>query len=519
MRSNWKGPDPTHRRCLRSLVVVLLPLCGTISAQLLTVNNAAISISPATTVKVEGGVRLNTTSTITNHGDFLVNGDWNNSSGGTGIAPTSSGNVHLDGGLQSIGGSSVTDFRHLVISGGIKQLLQNVVVGNPSTPDGTVDLGAVLSLEGRTFTVFNSASNAVVHSGGHVASESLNARFQWTLGNDLGEHRVLFGEPLGPAIPFAYTPAAPHAIGTLLSIATYRTAPNNTTFPTTPHQQVLHMAGVSTPDNSANAADRFWLIDLPSGAFNGSLLLSHAPVEDPAFGPGPIRAQRWLEGAGSWQNPAIPGQSNPGVREVLVPNVLFNDATAPGNQHIWALAYEGSPLPVELIHFDAVPTDTREVLCTWTTAVEIDNAFFTVERSTDGEVFEPVRTVPGAGNSHTPRNYDLLDQAPYSGLSYYRLIQTDHGGAQRTSPMVAVYLRLAGPQVLAYPNPNNGHFTITRDGADHTMPFELRDASGRIVRQWTMAEGVKQEDVEIGTASGLYTLVWEGGRLKISIAR
>jgi hypothetical protein len=508
-----------HQRRLLLVAAALLHMWASVSAQLLTATNASITITSGNTVTVEGGAHLNTATTINNQGALELSGDWNNSSGGTGIAPTSTGSVHLAGGLQSIGGSSVTDFRHLVISGGIKQLLQNVVVGNPGTPDGTVDLGAVLSLEGRTFTVFNPSSNAVVHSGGHVASENLNARFQWSMGNDLGEHRVLFGEPLGPAIPFAYTPTAPHASGTLLSIATYRTAPNNTTFPTTSHQQVLHMAGVSTPDNSANAADRFWLIDLPNGTFNGSILLSHAPVEDPGFGPGPIRAQRWIEGAGTWQNPSLPGQSNPGVREVLVPNVVFTDATAPGNEHIWALAYEGSPLPVELIQFDAVPTDTREVQCSWTTAVEIDNAFFTVERSTDGAFFAPVGTVPGAGNSHTTRNYELLDHAPYPGLSYYRLIQTDHDGAQRTSPMVAVYLRLAGPQVLAYPNPNNGHFTITREGADQAMPFELRDASGRLVRQWTMAEGVKQEDVVIGSASGLYTLVWDGGRLKVSVVR
>jgi hypothetical protein len=34
-----------------------------------------------------------------------------------------------------------------------------------------------------------------------------------------------------------------------------------------------------------------------------------------------------------------------------------------------------------------------------------------------------------------------------------------------------------------------------------------------------MAEGVKQEDVEIGNASGIYTLVWDTGRLKVSVVR
>ncbi len=502
---------------LAAFAVLLMQLTGL--GQLLTATNASITFTGGTEVTVEGAVMLNAASTITNQGDLRVQGNWTNNSGGTGFTPASNGNVRLYGGIQSIGGSSVTDFRRLIITGGNKQLLQDAVVGLPGQADGTVQIGALLSLEGRTFTVFNPLGSAVTHTGGWVASESLQSRFQWALGNDVSEHRVLFGEPLGPAIPFAFTPAAPYPDGTLLSVATYRSAPNNTAFPITANQQVTNMAGAIALDNSPNTANRFWLVDLPNGSFTGTLRLSFAPAEDPQFGPGNCRAQRWLESGGTWQYPPLPGQSNPATREVLVPNVLFTDGFAPTNEHIWALAYDNSPLPIELIAFDAKTTPQREVRCTWTTATELNNDFFTVERSRDGLDFHSVGEVDGAGTRHAPRDYTFVDRDPFTGLSYYRLRQTDFDGSSTLSQVVPVMIDASGAVVLVYPNPNNGAFTIARSAAESDEAFELLDASGRVVRQWLMPQGAEREQVTMDGASGLYMLRWQSGQARVCINR
>jgi hypothetical protein len=489
------------------------------SGQLLTVNDALIHITPNSVLTVEGGVRLDPGANVTNSGELRIQGDWSNNSGTTGFDPLSDGNVRLYGGTQAIGGSSVTDFRHLILIGGAKQLLTDAVVGLPGQLDGTLQLGALLSLEGRTFTVFNPAANAVSHTGGWVASESLPSRFQWALGNDVGEHVVQFGEPLGPAIPFGFTPAAPYPDGTLLCVATYRSAPDNTAFPVTPNQQVTNISGATLPDNSPNTADRFWLVDLPNGSFTGTMRLSFAPAEDPQFGPGNCRAQRWLQSSGSWQYPPLPGQSNPAIREVLVPNVLFSDGLAPTNEHIWALAYDNSPLPIELIHFTAEPTHERHVRCAWTTATELNNDHFTIERSRDGLSFEAIGTMPGAGTSMAPRDYEWPDRTPYSGLSYYRLRQTDIDGTSTLSQVVPVWLDHQGPVIAVFPNPNNGTFTIARGAAEEDLPLELLDASGRTVRQWSMPQGVDRESISINVASGLYMLRWNGGQLRVSLGR
>lgn len=498
---------------------VLCLVAGAVNAQLFSATNVPITITGGTTVAVEGTVLLNASSTITNQGELRVQGDWTNNSGNTGFMPTSNGSVRLYGGIQDIGGSSVTDFRHLITSGGPKQLLQDAVVGTPASLVGTVELGALLSLEGRTFTVFNPAATAVAHTGGWVASESLPSRFQWALGSDVSEHAVLFGEPSGPAIPFGFTPSAAFPSGTLLSVATYRSAPDNTPYPLTANQQVTNMAGAAVLDNSPNTADRFWLVDLPNGSFTGTLRLSFAPVEDPQFGPGNCRAQRWRESGSTWQYPPLPGQSNPATREILVPNVLFTDALAPTNEHIWALAYENSPLPIELIHFDAQATDARQVLCSWTTATELNNDYFTVERSRDGLVFEAIGEIPGAGTSMSTHAYEWLDRAPHSGFSYYRLRQTDFDGTSSLSPVVAVWMEVPGTSLSVFPNPNNGSFTVLRNEAEGALPLELLDASGRVIRSWLIASGVEREALQIDEADGLYILRWQGGQQRVIVER
>lgn len=489
-------------------------------AQLLTADNVPISLATGTVVTVEGATRLNTGANISNQGTLRILGDWTNNSGGSGFSSTSVGTVELYGILpQGIGGSAVTDFRNLRLSGGPKQLLQNVVVGLPTTPNGSLDLGvgSVLLLENQTFSVFNPAATAVIDNGGWVASESLNSRFQWALGADISEHRVPFGTPSGPAFPFAYTPNAPLPANTLLSVATYQTAPNNTAYPVTPNQQVLHMAGTTTADNSDRTVDRFWLVDLPNGTFSGDLLLSHTAAEDPLFGPGPIRGQRWLESTGTWQGPSA-GQTNPTLRQVRIPAVNLSDLLAPTNEHIWALAYEDAPLPIRLLSFGAEPINEEHVACTWTTASEQQNDYFTVERSKDGHLFEDVGSVDGAGNSNSTLHYGLNDLRPFSGLSYYRLRQTDFDGTTTWSHAVPVVLS-PPVQITVYPNPNDGRFSIQRSQSDFEQRFELQDGAGRTIGTWSMGAGVDRLSVEPSISSGIYVIRWEGGQQKVSVGR
>ena len=101
--------------------------------------------------------------------------------------------------------------------------------------------------------------------------------------------------------------------------------------------------------------------------------------------------------------------------------------------------YTNNPLPIELIDYSGnYKNKENAVLLEWQTSTEINNDFFTVERSYDGLVYEVIETVDGAGNSKNTLSYSLKDENPKSGTSYYRLQQTDFDGASSTTGVVAV---------------------------------------------------------------------------------
>lgn len=505
---------------MRTLATIaVIAFCTTSSAQLFTATGATITIAGGAEVTVEGDVLLNTGATFDNEGSLRVEGDWTNNSGGSGVLPTGAGSVLLHGAAaQNIQGTAVTDFRNLIITGGNKVLVQNTVCGTPIQPDGTLTLdGAVLLLNGRTMSVFNPASSAVVDLGGSVRSEStdLLSRFQWAMGADITEHVIPFSTAAGAALPFAFTPTAPLPANTLVGVATYPTAPDNTVFPVTANQQVLNVSGVSVADNSPHTVDRFWLVDLPNGSFTGSMRLSYTPAEDAAFGPGPVRAQRWLESGSVWQYPPLPGQSNPATREVLAPNVLFTDAIAPTNEHIWALAYDNSPLPVELMHFSGT-CGAGSVRLEWSTGSELNSARFMIERSDDDVRWVQVGALPAAGTSAMVTHYAFTDgMQATDDWAYYRLIEISTDG--RATLLRSIAVPGCGPQdrMIVFPNPARTEFFVRIPSAlaDTALLLEVRDALGRPVlnaRVPALAPVLSIDSRSLG--AGWYTVVLLDGQ-------
>jgi predicted MPP superfamily phosphohydrolase len=86
-------------------------------------------------------------------------------------------------------------------------------------------------------------------------------------------------------------------------------------------------------------------------------------------------------------------------------------------------------LPVILNSF-AATLSNNSVLLDWSTSVEQDNKYFTIERSADGHVFQLFKNIDGSGNSAIVKNYHAVDEDPIEGTSYYRLSQTNDNGSK-----------------------------------------------------------------------------------------
>ena len=87
----------------------------------------------------------------------------------------------------------------------------------------------------------------------------------------------------------------------------------------------------------------------------------------------------------------------------------------------------GGPLPIVLTSWNAEIVGESTSL-TWTVESQINNDFYTIHRSLDCEKWEEVAKVAGAGNSNMTMEYQIFDESPYIGQSYYRLMQTDYDG-------------------------------------------------------------------------------------------
>lgn len=133
-------------------------------------------------------------------------------------------------------------------------------------------------------------------------------------------------------------------------------------------------------------------------------------------------------------------------------------------------------LPVELIDFNARLTPSSEVVLSWTTNVEINNDFFTVQKSQDVQEWTDVILIEGAGNSSEINTYSTKDIHPFSGISFYRLVQTDFDGTQHFSDIVSVQ-RVESATLNILPNPASSILNIYSTESDLNQ-FAIVDITG-----------------------------------------
>lgn len=84
-------------------------------------------------------------------------------------------------------------------------------------------------------------------------------------------------------------------------------------------------------------------------------------------------------------------------------------------------------LPVELEYFKASDYEDK-VLLSWRTLAEVNNDYFIIEKSTDGDNWEEIIVMSGMGHSSSPTDYSAIDMDGCSDICYYRLTQVDFDG-------------------------------------------------------------------------------------------
>ncbi|MBK7425833.1 MAG: T9SS type A sorting domain-containing protein [Saprospiraceae bacterium] len=120
-----------------------------------------------------------------------------------------------------------------------------------------------------------------------------------------------------------------------------------------------------------------------------------------------------------------------------------------------------------------------EVLTYWTTENEIDVKSYYVERSIDAKSWKEIGSI-NAENANTGNRYELLDDQPFNGESFYRLKRHDTDGKTEYSGIVSVNLNL-NTELIIFPNPARHMLTINLEDEEENVQIDIRDINGKTV--------------------------------------
>ena len=439
------------------LVLSILIIPVWVCCQTLVIDGVAVSIEAGTNVYLDQFSFQNETNgsdgSINNDGNIFVEGNWTNNATGGGQVFTGTngtGVVHFTHtALQTVGGTEETTFENVTVnnSGVGLQLGNSVTVLTTLTmTDGDVDLnGNNISLSTAGTMTGESNTNRVFGTSGEIIASS----------RDLSATSTLFSDIAGLGISITTGAGNTPGITTLERGHAEQTGDGNTS--------ILRYFDITPTTNTALGATLN--IEYYDNELNGQ-----AETD--------FKFWRSTDGGTTWINEG--GTVNTGSN--------FVEKTPTDQFSRWTISNEmTNPLPIELLSF-AVKSYDDHVLVTWSTATEVNNDYFTVQRSRDADSFNDVTTITGAGFSNQILDYATRDDQPLPGQSYYRLKQTDFDGTFTYSEIAAAHFD-GGELLTVYPNPvQEQSFNVEIQGgdSDEVLDIAFTNILGELILKQTV---------------------------------
>ncbi|MBU0765664.1 MAG: right-handed parallel beta-helix repeat-containing protein, partial [Bacteroidetes bacterium] len=206
----------------------------------------------------------------------------------------------------------------------------------------------------------------------------------------------------------------------------------------------------------------------------------------------------------------IDGESRPDAKGAVNPDIGADEYSAvpPGE-----CLCDEIILPVELLSFNAYCLN-EYIQIEFVTASETNNDHYIIEKSYNTESWEPVRIITGAGTTNVMQYYTVTDYRPYTGISYYRLKQTDFNGRSSYSETVAAACNSTGNnlEILSvYPNPAYKNTTcLVYIHGTMSLRLQILNTCGQRVTDRTLQSGKGAQYISLdltGIPDGLYYLL------------
>ncbi len=171
-----------------------------------------------------------------------------------------------------------------------------------------------------------------------------------------------------------------------------------------------------------------------------------------------------------------------------------------------AYEFNSNVLPIRLVSFFGRANGTANILY-WSTASEINNRLFEIQRSTDAIHFEKTGEVISAGNSNGERQYQFVDNSLANEHYYYRLKQIDVDGKFLLSNTILLTNPGKKQHVIVFPNPVVRKTTIIfQKEILLAEEFLLLNCYGKLIDKMVF-NGTSATIDLTGKVSGLYFLV------------
>jgi hypothetical protein len=317
----------------------------------------------------------------------------------------------------------------------------------------------------NAITIFNSA---------RIISESEFDQIKWNIGTNTGNYLIPFFSGSSDFINFTCTVVNPGIGNGSIYFSTYgNTSWQNSTY--LPSDVTHFNSALTLSDNSANATDRFWIIDATGYTTKPRVSLEFNFVINECIGSNTIdmsnlKAQRFNSDNQTW------GDFAPAGTNLNLFGPVSNVNVSPADFYrSWTLVNPSNPMPVELLSFDHECIGGIAEL-KWTTASETNNMVFTLEKSDNGMVFEAVSTIAGAGNSNMPLDYSFKVETN----KYYRLSQTDYNGI--TEEIGNLYANCMEENELVWWQSMERLNDVKLSGLEEgILEYQLYDMSGKLI--------------------------------------
>jgi hypothetical protein len=437
--SNWCGGVPT------TINDALIPAAGPQNMPL--INNAGavtrnITINPS--IAATGGPVIRPTipaaSLTTNTFNLDVNGNWIND--GT-LTPNTGSISFVGSGVgNTISTSGTQTFNNIVIN-----KTSGITMASGTTQiSGSMTFTNGLVTQSGTFRFLNGSSAVGANNNSYVIG----------VVTKVGSNAFTF--PVGASNLYRPIAISAPTVATDTYTAQYINSNPSPLFP--------NAARAVTLDRVSGA--EYWLLNRTVGTSNVNVTLSWNSNSGGIGNPPALRVAAW--NGSLWTD-----QGNGGTTGTLAAGTIVTGAPSPIYFGPYTLAGtdNSNPLPVELIDFTAKVVANGFVNLEWKTASELNNDFFTVQRSVDGAEFANIAQIKGAGTIQTESKYEFTDEKPLTNLSYYRLRQTDFDKKSSFSKVIAINVG-RDDQLSLYPNPvNRGTLVTLNRKGDYTIVNNL----------------------------------------------